>query len=68
MSSYNPPAFPRPGFDQPAGMEDGMSLKDWFAGQALAGIVANNNAVTASTAASWSYDFASAMLAERKRR
>lgn len=27
----NPPAFPRPGFVDPAGMQDGMSLRDYFA-------------------------------------
>lgn len=47
----------------------GMSLRDYFAGQALAGMFANqrtspNNAGTAVTAA---YMAADAMLAERKR-
>ena len=31
----NPPAFPTRDFDE------GMSLRDWFAGQALAGLCAN---------------------------
>ena len=45
--------------------DEGMSLRDWFAGQALAGMLANpDNHVTAATA----YDFADAMLAERGKR
>jgi len=40
----NEPAFPRPGFDNPAGMQDGMSLRDWFAGQAIGAIIAATSA------------------------
>lgn len=39
----NPPAFP---LAVPTGFQfayDGMTLRDWFAGQALAGIVANSS-------------------------
>lgn len=38
------PAFPGPSFSQsghPNGHSMGMSLRDWFAGQALAGIMSN---------------------------
>jgi hypothetical protein len=35
----NPPAFPRPGFDQPAGLQDGMTLRDYFAAAALPAII-----------------------------
>ena len=31
----NPQAFPRPGFVQPDGHQPGMTLLDYFAGQAL---------------------------------
>lgn len=42
----------------------GMTLRDWFAGQALAGMLVNpDNHVTVATA----YDFADAMLAERRK-
>ena len=33
------PAFPRPA-SQHSGPQEGMSLRDWFAGQALAGLLA----------------------------
>jgi hypothetical protein len=35
-------AFPRPGdeFNGAGGQEDGMALRDWFAGKALAGLLA----------------------------
>ena len=36
------PAFPAP-YDGHGGGPEGMSLRDWFAGQALAGILANPN-------------------------
>lgn len=61
------PAFPVPG------VRDGMSLRDWFAGQALAGIHA---ALQASNwpkeawhryAATCAYMAADAMLAEREK-
>ncbi|MGQ2942884.1 MAG: hypothetical protein ACT6Q7_02665 [Blastomonas fulva] len=65
----NPLAFPRPGFDTPAGYEDGMSQRDYFAGQALAGInvfelVGWGDAEVAERV----YDLAEAMMAERERR
>lgn len=52
----------------------GMTLLDYFAGQALAGMSANSemldNVTQTSTAAiaRWSYDIAAAMLAERTKR
>lgn len=64
----NPPAFP-----------NGMTLRDWFAGQALAGIMANVELIKAirdqATADGHSFErgisvtakvIANAMLAERK--
>lgn len=66
----NPPAFPRPGFEQPAGMQDGMDLRDWFAGQALAGMdnsqMARSGSVLTMASAVSAYAYADAMLATRK--
>ena len=53
--------------------ENGMSLRDWFAGQALAGILAGGFADTVphdgpgggDEAAGFAYQYADAMLAER---
>ena len=51
----------------------GMSLRDYFAGQALAGLLASyanpgaNCAPTSDVAANESYAYADAMLAERER-
>lgn len=78
----NPLAFPSGWPDhglEPAG---GMTLRDWFAGQALAGMLsdsdnvrrhyeilkANRNGRTLRTvAANIAYEYADAMLAERER-
>lgn len=51
---------------------EGMSLRDWFAGQALAGIIATASAKevnlpTDEEASQWSYAYADAMLAERQK-
>jgi len=64
----NPPAFPRPGFEQPAGMQDGMTLRDWFAGQALAGLLAHASGEDPHKAPEMAYRLADAMLAEREKR
>ncbi len=65
----NPPAFPTLEPHPPFG---GMTLRDWFAGQALAGLLANPQH---SIVDDWSwrsgsltgdaYDYADAMLAAR---
>ena len=44
---------------------DGMSLRDWFAGQALAGQLSNEDADPVKIA-KWSYSFADAMIAARE--
>ena len=66
------PAFPGPSFTRggnPNGHAMGMSLRDWFAGQALAGIYANSGDDSPAGAhgrcAKEAYDAADAMLATR---
>lgn len=74
MSALNDggPAFPRNGHpdknDFPHG---GMSLRDYFAGQALAGMLASPQVfenMTDETLAAITYSAADAMLKERERR
>lgn len=59
----NPSAFPPHGaaFDF-VGVETGMTLRDWFAGQRLIGISQHYDPGMAAKAA---YQFADAMLTER---
>jgi hypothetical protein len=65
------PAFPRSDYDN---SDAGMSLRDWFAGQALAGILGGGFADTiphddlngGRDAAAFAYQYADAMIAERK--
>jgi hypothetical protein len=69
MSNDNSQAFPGGGFGP------GMSLRDWFAGQALAGLFAGmpehrwfetySGFYSRENMAAVSYAFADAMLAER---
>jgi hypothetical protein len=53
--------------------QTGMSLRDWFAGQALAGMIANVNTSPVSTKSGCGYlaknafQFADAMIAEQKK-
>lgn len=69
----NPPAFPRlgEGFGHPAYDEPGMTLRDYFAGQALVGGMSaadGHNFATATDAARQAYEIADAMLTERTRK
>jgi hypothetical protein len=85
------PAFPRPAFDAPTGEptsalshdeQDGMSLREWFAGQAVAGLLAGDllkphanhsglpfgpALVDAETVAVLAFGIADAMIAARKK-
>lgn len=73
----SPSAFPIPNDDRPGAYEasPGMSLRDWFAGQALAGLMANASMPFApdyaecepQQIAESSYDIADAMLAARQK-
>ncbi len=56
------PAFPRPNTDYCVG-QVGMTLRDWFAGQAL---TAMNLGIEPSENAEWAYKIADAMLEARK--
>ncbi len=71
------PAFPHDGRDRGPGNtkgwpHDGMTLRDWFAGQALMAAViqsADDDATVeqnASAAALWAYAYADAMIAVRE--
>ena len=67
MSDDNPSAFPQADRFSPQG-EPGMSLRDWFAGQALACVAHEYiGGTTPKTAlAEDCYEMADAMLAARK--
>lgn len=64
-------AFPTQAICTPAGDvmssgDDGMTLRDWFAGQALAGLLASDDGSTRENVAAEAYDIADAMIAARK--
>lgn len=63
-TEHNPPAFPR---DERYLGHNGMTLRDWFAGQALVGFMANTNRpmTMAKDDAAWCFAIADAMLAAR---
>ena len=69
MKPDNPPAFPS--LSPPGSWDDpghGMTLRDWFAGQALvelSSLIEVNNPGTYKVVASFSYQLADALLAER---
>lgn len=63
------PAFPR---DERFLGHNGMSLRDWFAGQALAGLMSAHTGdgqwtAIGSNAAAWAYEAADNMIAERNK-
>ena len=63
--NYNGPAFPQSNPDVAYSdyIGGGMTLRDWFAGQALSRIA---NKHTTQDAATWAYAYADAMLAARE--
>ncbi|MDI3492000.1 MAG: hypothetical protein PWP11_3277 [Thauera sp.] len=63
----NIPAFPMVLPETWDSFQDGMTLRDWFAGQALAGMMADlSRDAYPYEIAKIAYDTAEAMLAERK--
>lgn len=60
-------AFPTPKYydEKFLGYVDGMTLRDWFAGQALVGLMASDDAEACDKDAAYAYRLADAMLAER---
>lgn len=62
------PAFPTPSAERVSGAIPGMALRDWFAGQALAGLLAPGFASAASAFAEDAYKLADAMLAARAKK
>jgi hypothetical protein len=60
------PAFPCEGYGQWA-PHPGMSLRDWFAGHALAGIIANPGDGTMDQALAGAWLYADRMIAERSK-
>lgn len=66
MDKDNPPAFPVVGHTMVHAT--GLSLRDYFAGQVLAGATANTETgdISMSSLALGAYEFADAMLAARK--
>lgn len=74
ITTDNPPAFPDPCNAHPGAhppkCEKGMSLRDWFAGQALIGIIARplspGEGLCEHSIAQGAYEYADAMLAARK--
>jgi hypothetical protein len=71
------PAFPADGLKLNDGMPNpgmwpGMTLLDWFAGQALSGIIASHSAEginlpSRTKACEWAFDYAHGMLDERNK-
>ena len=69
MKDTSDPAFPTDAqnYDGESYHYQGMSLRDWFAGQYLAGLASNPKAI--GTPQEWAkecYDLADAMLVERR--
>ena len=59
------PAYPVPG-NQPHPQMNGMSLRDWFAGQAILEVLASHETRDMYDAATTAYQIADAMIAARK--
>ena len=61
------PAFPEASPTNWAERQKGMALRDYFAGQALVGLIANPN-MTDKELARYAYAAADAMLTQRERK
>lgn len=66
------PAFPyeefEHGFHQDTVVKHpGMTLRDWFAGQAMAALITKSACRSAAATAATAYEYADAMLAERNK-
>ncbi len=66
MSDDGGPAFPNN--DQNGCAFAGMTLRDWFAGQALAGMLDRAYGIPVNVIAERSYQMADAMLSARERK
>lgn len=64
--SDNPPAFPNDPRIQLGDDYQGMTLRDWFAGQALSAV--RNSKCSEEQCAAWAYRQADAMIEERRQR
>lgn len=73
IKPHNEPAFPSTGegFNDPRYHTAGMSLRDYFAGQALTGVMerfhAEGNTFNAPACAARAYCVADVMIAERRK-
>lgn len=66
MKPFNPYAFPLA--ETPyAERQDGMSLRDWFAGQAIIGLLTSGLGTPLDVVTSAAFEVADAMLAEREK-
>lgn len=72
MGHNGGPAFPLPGMNLPNDQfcwpEHGMTLRDYFAGQALMGLLSSNGYLGYDDAAVEAYAHADAMLLKREKR
>ena len=63
MSTIGGPAFPTSNGGRP---DDGMTLRDYFAGQAIIAYHADGNFSASEDVANWCYKIADAMLEARE--
>jgi hypothetical protein len=61
------PAFPIPGNVLASEPQKGMSLRDWFAGQAMRGLLSNSNFAEVEVVHTAAYAVADRMIRERSR-